>query len=132
MRLLKSLIGFTLMELMVTIVIVGILAAIAYPAYVDQMRKTRRSDAQSALLNMAAHMEHYFTENNTYLGATADSIGVSSTSPEGYYDMSITNLTATSYTLNAAPVATGPQASDTCGTLTLTNTNLKGPNIDCW
>lgn len=125
--------GFTLIELMITIVIIGILAAIAYPSYLDQLRKTRRSDAHAALLNMAAHMEHYFTEKNTYIGATPANIGVSATSGEGYYRLSISNLNTTTYTLNAAPIAGGPQANDTCGTLTLTHTNIKGPNPDtCW
>lgn len=125
--------GFSLIELMIAVAIVAILAAIAYPAYNEQVTRARRSDAHSALLNMAALMEHYYTENNTYVGANAPSdIGGSATSPEGHYNLSISNVTATTYTLNAAP--TGAQADDTtCGTLTLTNTNVKGPNPGtCW
>lgn len=126
--------GFTLIELLVAIVIVGILAAISYPAYIDQMKKTRRSDGQAALLTMAARMEHYFTENNTYVGATPATLGVAAISPEGYYNMTITNLTATTYTLNATPVVGGPQASDTtCSPLTITHANVKGPSpTTCW
>ena len=125
--------GFTLNELMIVVVVMAVLAMIAYPTYEEQVRKSRRSDGQSALLELSTLMEHYYTENNTYAGATTPAVvGGGSTSREGYYNLSISNLSATTYTLNAAPVAGGPQASDTCGTLTLTQTNIKGPNTDCW
>lgn len=127
--------GFSLIELMIAVAIVAILAAIAYPAYNDQVTKARRSDAHAALLNTAALMEHYYTENNTYVGANAPAdIGASATSPESHYDITIGNLTATTYTLTATPVAGGAQASDTtCGALSLTNTNVKSPNpAVCW
>lgn len=130
----KNLKGFTLIELMIAVAIVAILAAIAYPAYNEQVTKARRSDAHAALMNTAALMEHYYTENNSYVGASVANIGASATSPEGYYNMTVGNITSTSYTLSATPVAGGPQAGDTtCGTLTLTSTNIKGPNpAACW
>ncbi|MFI3186333.1 MAG: prepilin-type N-terminal cleavage/methylation domain-containing protein, partial [Methylococcaceae bacterium] len=53
--------GFTLIELMVTVAIVGILAAIAYPSYQDSVRKSRRADASGALLGLANAMERHFT-----------------------------------------------------------------------
>jgi type IV pilus assembly protein PilE len=127
--------GFSLIELMIAVAIVAILAAIAYPAYNDQVTKARRSDAHSALLNMSALMEHYYTENNTYVGAnSASDIGGSATSPEGHYNMTISNVTATTYTLTATPDPSGAQASDTtCGALTITSTNVKGPTpATCW
>lgn len=125
--------GFTLIELMTVVIIVGILAAIAYPAYMNHLYKARRSDAQTALLNLSVLMEHYFTENNTYSGATLTGFGFSSNlSPQGYYQLTIAP-TATSYTLTATPVAGGPQAGDTsCPTLTLTSANVKGPSSTCW
>lgn len=124
--------GFSLMELMIAVVIVGVLAAIAYPAYTDYMNRTRRSDGKAALLNVANYMEHYYTENNGYTGATLGTIGYTgTTSQEGYYNLTISALTNTSYTLTAT--ATGVQAGDTtCATLTLTNTNIKGPTAQCW
>lgn len=126
--------GFTLIELMITVVILGTLAAIAYPAYQDRVEKARRADAQAALLELSTLMEGYYTENNTYVGAaTPADVGGSATSAKRYYNLSITNLTASTYTLNAAPDAGGPQASDSCGTLTLTHTNIKGPKpATCW
>lgn len=136
--------GFSLMELMVTLVIIGILAAIAYPAFTDHLYKTRRSDGQAALMNLATYMEHYYTENNSYTGATltvgstTGTLGLKNTSIDGYYTLSISSLTATTYTLTATPTAGGPQAGDTtCTTLTLTNTNIKGAtpsanSLICW
>lgn len=123
--------GFTLMELMIAVVIVGILAGIAYPSYLQYMYETRRSDGQAALMNLATYMEHYYTENNSYTGATLAGLGLTNASQQGYYTVSISALTATSYTLTATPVA--PQTGDTtCPTLTLTNTNAKGPSLTCW
>lgn len=125
--------GFSLIELVAVVAIIGILAAIAYPAYQDQIRKTRRSDAHTGLLNLATLMEHYYTENNTYAGATLANVGSGATTPEGYYNLSIGNLSATTYTLSAAPVAGTDQASDSCGTLTITQANVKGPTPNtCW
>src|SRR5437868_13637740 len=81
--------GFTLIELIITVTIVGILVAIAYPAYQDHLIASRRSDGQSALLNTAALMEHFYTENNTYVGANSTSLGISYTSQQGFYKVSI-------------------------------------------
>ncbi len=123
--------GFSLIELMIVLAVVAILAAIAYPSYQDQMNKSRRTDGQAFLLEMATLMEHYYTENNSYAGATVTNIGGGGTSREGYYAVTITNLSGSTWTLNAAPI--GAQATDTCGTLTLTHTNIKGPTPDtCW
>lgn len=126
--------GFTLIELVIVVAVVAILATIAYPTYEEQIRKARRTDAKTGLLELATLMEHYYTDNNTYAGATTPTlVGGTAVSREGYYNLSISNLTASTYTLNAAPIAGTPQASDTCGTLTLTHTNIKGPTPNtCW
>jgi len=129
--------GFTLLEVLVTCVIVGVLAAIALPSYLKQVQKSRRSDAQSALVGAAGQMERYFTERGTYATATLGSGGVyPSTSQNGYYTLSLANLTATSYTLKAAPA--GAQVGDPCGTMTYTDQGVKGvtgaslPVTECW
>ena len=144
--------GFTLIELMVTVAIVGILAAIAYPSYQDSVRKSRRADASGVLLGLANAMERHFTETNSYCdaggaggvnscfaGATDTGVndtGTSSiytipTNTTTYYTITISAVTASSYTLSAAP--TGAQTGDSCGTLTLTQTGVKSPTTaGCW
>ena len=82
----KNSYGFSLIELMVVVVIVGVLASIAYPSYRDQVRKTRRADAKSALLDAAAKMERYYTQFGRYSGTLANS-GIIATSPEAYYQI---------------------------------------------
>lgn len=133
--------GFTLIELMIAVAIVGILAGIAYPGYQDSVRKSRRVDAEGALLGFANAMERYFTEYNSYPVAGTTTI-FSSTSPvdggTAYYALAITAATASTYTLTATP--TGAQSGDKCGTLTLTQTGARDVTnadsgitaIDCW
>lgn len=59
--------GFTLIELMIVVVVIGILSAVAYPMYTDQVRKGRRADARAALLNLLQQQERYMTQRNIYL-----------------------------------------------------------------
>jgi len=128
--------GFTLIELVIACAIVAILAAIAIPSYSAQIQKSRRSDAKSALLGAAGQMERFLTERGTYATATLGSGGVyASTSQNGYYSLSLTNLTAASYTLNAIPA--GVQVGDACATFTYTDQGVKGVTgalsaSDCW
>jgi type IV pilus assembly protein PilE len=145
--------GFTLIELMIAVTIVGILAGIAYPSYQDSVRKSRRADAKGALTGFANAMERHFTETNSYCDAAVTTVGTctnatgsptiySTTSPvdgnEAYYDLTINAATATTYSLYATP--TGTQSNDKCGTLTLDQTGAKGITAadagvtvaDCW
>lgn len=135
--------GFTLTELLIAVAVVGILAAIALPSYQESVRKSRRSDAKAALSNAAQALERFYTERNTYVGATlGDSGGTAifpdhapSDGPHGNadYTLTITNQTATSYTLNATPV--GVMAGDPCGTFTLDQLGQKGSALNtsqCW
>lgn len=128
---LKSQKAFTLLELMIVVAIVGILASVAIPSYQESVRKSRRSDATGALLVLANKMERLFTVNNSY--ATATSVAGDNTD---YYTLSITK-NATTYTLAAAPTTGSAQVGDSCGTLTLTHTGVKGQAsgytaADCW
>jgi len=126
--------GFTLLELMIVVAIVGLIASIAYPSYQAQVSKTRRSDCSGALMSLGNAMERFYTVNNTYQGAAAGGGNTgapaifSTTCPvdggNPTYNLTIQAATTSTYTVQAAP--TGPQAGDQCGSFTLTNTGLKG------
>jgi len=130
--------GFTLIELMVVVVIVAILVGIAYPAYVDQMRKTRRSEGKALLMELMSAEERHYTENGTY---TTDftQLGYSSatsvTSDGGWYKVTASQCGSDALSicvrLSAAPQ--GAQAADACGTLTLDSRGNRGAaTTGCW
>ena len=127
--------GFTLVELMITVAVVVILAAIAYPAFQDSVRKARRTDAHGDLMQAAQRLERCFTQfhayNNAGCGIVAPLVaGYSST--EDFYQISRTALNANDYILRAAPPAGGPQNDDTgCTAITLDQTGARSPE-DCW
>ncbi len=149
--------GFTLIELMVAVAIVGILAAVAFPSYQESVRKSRRADAKSALMGLANAMERNFTVNSTYCDVAgaggANTCGAAGTNDKGtpattfytidpktsaFYNITIDVATASNYTLKAEPKSGSAQASDKCGNLTLMNTGAKGFSgsggtvVDCW
>lgn len=133
--------GFTLVELMVTVAIVAILAAIAYPSYRAQVMRSQRTEAKVALSNTAQGLERCFTRFNTYMDEDADGNPLCEmvfpfTTGEGTYEVSIVRDDAT-FTLTAT--AQGGQAADDsqCGDFTLTQANVRGITgdgtvQDCW
>jgi len=132
--------GFTLIELMVVIAIIGVLAAIAYPSYQEHVRSAKRADAQTALMELAQFMERYYTSNGRYVDAAGDGPDLPFTEAprdgaSKSYDLSLAGATASSYTLQAVPKAS--MTNDECGTLTLANTGAKGQDAEataskCW
>ena len=117
--------------------IVAILAAIAYPSYLNSVQKSRRTDAKSALIGAAGQLERYFTERSTYSTATLGTGGIApSTSLNGYYTLTLTFPSGRLYLLSAVP--TGVHASDPCGTFTYNDLGAKGvsggsmSSTDCW
>jgi type IV pilus assembly protein PilE len=128
--------GFTLVELIVTMVIAAILAAVAIPAYSNYVRKARRVEARSAILNIASLEERWFTTNNGYtdvpsnLGYAGTTAGASFNVGSSYYTVAVTKVDATSSTTLATysitATATGDQVKDTqCQTFVVTSQGVQ-------
>lgn len=138
--------GFSLVELMIVVLIIGLLAAIVFPQYQKYMFKSRRAEARTLLTQIAGRQEQFFVDNRRYtddftqLGYPApDSV----TSDNGYYTVTIEAGDfdpAAPYTYMLTATSGGIQASDECATLTIDQDNVKGytPHIDgtavadCW
>lgn len=129
----KSQPGFTLIELMIVVAIVGILASIAYPSYRQQVLEGRRSEGRAALLALAQAQERFFTLNGTYTNIIGSLNGVSTPTENGHYTLATTG--GATFTATATPA--GAQAGDTdCTTMTITHQGAKsgtGADIStCW
>lgn len=94
--------GFTLIELMIAVAIIGILAAIAMPQYQDYVLRSRLTDATSALANKRVQMEQYFQDNRSYVGADATGFPCApDTTTSSNFNFACVGLSATAYTIQA-------------------------------
>jgi type IV pilus assembly protein PilE len=136
--------GFTLIELMITVGIVATLAAIAVPAYQSQIRKSRRTEARTALLDLAGRAERLYSITNIYWGSTVPNqlvpadVGYTGTAwpitlSDGYYSIGLSNNN-TGAAFKFTATASGAQATDTqCATLSVDNTgNQSASDPACW
>ncbi|MBQ4812303.1 prepilin-type N-terminal cleavage/methylation domain-containing protein [Pseudoalteromonas luteoviolacea] len=131
----KSTKGFTLIELMIVVAILGILATLAYPNYQGYLQRGARAEAMTILLDAANKQEQYFVDNREYASSLSD-IGVPTTSGNGYFNITVI-LASGGYTLTAT-AANGPVKGDlVCTSLSLNNLGIKsitgtGSVDQCW
>ncbi|WP_164084961.1 type IV pilin protein [Pseudazoarcus pumilus] len=131
--------GFSLIELMITVAILAIIVAIAWPTYTEQIRKSRRVEAQRALLELAHHLEREFSRSGSYANATLPFDRVPFDIPGPYYTIAfVGELQADSWTLVAQPV--GVMRDDPCGSFYVTHTGRRAQgdapsnplDPECW
>jgi type IV pilus assembly protein PilE len=102
--------GFTVIELMITVAIIAILAAIAFPSYTDYVTRGKFAEAKSQLADLRVKMEQWFQDNRTYLnaGATACGVAMPVAPTVQYFTFSCPTFTATTYTISANGVVGSP------------------------
>ncbi|QYJ76288.1 type IV pilin protein [Shewanella sp. FJAT-52076] len=124
--------GFTLIELMMVVAIASILAAIAYPSYINYVTKSGRSEGVAAVMRVANLQEQYYLDNRAYAtDMTKLGLGANPFVTEnGYYSVASTGTS--SYTITATAAGTQASKDSTCGTITLTSAGVKGPSSECW
>jgi len=139
MKLIK---GFTFIEVMITVAIVGIIASIAYPSYMESVRKSNRAEAKTELFDLAQRLQRCYTslarfndKDNCPVYKTLEG-GTYVTRASGYYKITVTHTggsETTTYELTAKAIK-APQTEDTrdgCHELTLDHTGVQKPDI-CW
>ena len=140
--------GFTMIELMIVVVIIGILAAIGYPSYRDYVVRTQRGMAKAAMVQVLDRQEQFFVDNKAFatdvtnlgFGANPFAIDrkgaqVATSSGDRIYTIQLNGATATSFTIQAVPQLKQATEDSECGTLSVTNEGVRaasGSATNCW
>lgn len=133
----KRILGFTVIELMIVVMIVAILVALAYPSYIQYVRKSKRGDAQQMLMNWSVNQEIWRSNNTAYAGAGDITPPCSQVGADCDYGFTVEAGTTT-YTLTATALEGNDQENDTardrttfCSPMTLNQNGQKEPAA-CW
>jgi type IV pilus assembly protein PilE len=123
--------GFTLIELMVVVAVVGILAGIGVPAYIDYLKRGKVTEATSNLSDMRVKLEQYFQDNRTYLNACAAGSASAVPAPPNvkYFTFACSNLSGTTYTVTATGGIAGADQSMVGFTYTIDQSNAKTSSL---
>jgi type IV pilus assembly protein PilE len=111
--------GFHLFEILIVLCIIGILAAFSTPLYSNYIVKAHRLEAEISLKKLAAALEQFYTEHDTYSGATLQNLGFESIIAKNSYQLKILNMNHSGYTLEAIPLGVQAEKDILCGRLTL-------------
>ena len=136
MKTAKYMRGINLIELMVVVVVVGILASIAYPNYQEFTARAKRNEARAALLRIATNQERFYINNNTFTDDLT-SLGFANTptavTETGYYRVEVTSATPSDFTATATYLHEGNEATK-CLTFTIDGSGVQSssPEDDCW
>jgi type IV pilus assembly protein PilE len=141
--------GFTLIEVMIAVAIIGILLRLAFPAYQNSVMKSRRADAKTALLDLAQREERYLAMSNQYT-TSAPALGYASTATvtvaapmtiqngaSSFYTLAVSAPTTTTFTATATPTGVQLSKDTQCGAFVITSTGQQtvsgtGNPTDCW
>ncbi|WP_042148647.1 MULTISPECIES: type IV pilin protein [unclassified Pseudoalteromonas] len=129
--------GFTLIEVMITVAIVGILAAVAYPNYTEHVKKSARAEAITALVDAANRQEQFFVDNHDYTAVLAN-LGLNTTTETGLYTLTIVaEANSREFAITATPASGVPLTDSDCTTLVINELSTKtstgsGTSKECW